>query len=609
MGAGKHFVDLGGFRASTQQICDPADRFGRLVRGGGRTADTHDRSPCGVDRRGDQRADVPPGVRARRRRLPRARRTRALRRSTCRGGPSPPASPPRCRPGPPSRRAASSSWPRTPAQYQATYGTPASRLRRATSTNSGETVTLNDGGGAIVDSVAYPDAAPWPATPDGAGPSLELVDAGADRTDDPRLGGVHGNPPARRRAPPTRCAVAGLGPRITDVSPSPTAPAANQPVTVTATVTGQTSAPTCATASTSTPSRRVTMTSSGGGTFTATIPGAAAGHLIRYRVAAANACATTLFPRVDDTVVYQGVVVPRAGSPARSRCSSGSSPTPTTTPHRQPDGRHRRARRAIAYNGTVIDNVDDEHQGPRARRRPQGELEVPHPRRATTFDMPGCWPTRSTSSPCRPTGATSRTAGPSCPATPTSAPAWSTSSVPDPHPAQRRRSRAYYNLPGLLRRHLARARGLRRQAVLQGRDQRLRREPTAANVQFSKKAPDDDRLRPVAALLNGVALTGTAQRDYLLGNADIPRADQLRGGHRDHRPRRLVVEELLRPPGPRDRSLVDHPLGPRPHARQRLLRRQQQVRHAGRARRQDQNDADDATCSPCPSGATCTSAG
>ena len=52
------------------------------------------------------------------------------------------------------------------------------------------------------------------------------------------------------------------------------------------------------------------MTDSGGDTFTATIPGAAAGHLIRYRVEATNAVATSRSPRVDDTIVYRGVVVP-----------------------------------------------------------------------------------------------------------------------------------------------------------------------------------------------------------------------------------------------------------------------------------------------------------
>ena len=42
------------------------------------------------------------------------------------------------------------------------------------------------------------------------------------------------------------------------------------------------------------------------------------------------------------------------------------------------------------------------------------------------------------------------------------------------------------------------------------------------NVQFSKKAPDETDFAPIAAFVNGVRLTGTAQRNYLLGNADLP---------------------------------------------------------------------------------------
>ena len=43
------------------------------------------------------------------------------------------------------------------------------------------------------------------------------------------------------------------------------------------------------------------------------------------------------------------------------------------------------------------------------------------------------------------------------------------------------------------------------------------------NVQFSKKDPDDTNFAPIAAFVNGVRLTGTAQRNYLLANADLPR--------------------------------------------------------------------------------------
>ena len=76
----------------------------------------------------------------------------------------------------------------------------------------------------------------------------------------------------------------GLGPRITNVAVSPTAPAANQPVTVTATITGQTSAVLRYRIDFNA-EQTLTMTTTAAPTrYTATIPGAAAGHLIRYRV-------------------------------------------------------------------------------------------------------------------------------------------------------------------------------------------------------------------------------------------------------------------------------------------------------------------------------------
>ena len=48
--------------------------------------------------------------------------------------------------------------------------------------NGGETVTLSDDLSVVVDSVSYKDAPPWPAAPDGDGPSLELVNPGFDNT-------------------------------------------------------------------------------------------------------------------------------------------------------------------------------------------------------------------------------------------------------------------------------------------------------------------------------------------------------------------------------------------------------------------------------------------
>jgi hypothetical protein len=48
--------------------------------------------------------------------------------------------------------------------------------------NDGEAVTLCHSSGQAIDTVTYDDAEPWPTTPDGSGPSLELIDANSDNT-------------------------------------------------------------------------------------------------------------------------------------------------------------------------------------------------------------------------------------------------------------------------------------------------------------------------------------------------------------------------------------------------------------------------------------------
>jgi len=50
-------------------------------------------------------------------------------------------------------------------------------------TNSGETITLLDFTAGVADEVAYSDNAPWPTSPDGSCPSLELIDTNADNND------------------------------------------------------------------------------------------------------------------------------------------------------------------------------------------------------------------------------------------------------------------------------------------------------------------------------------------------------------------------------------------------------------------------------------------
>ncbi|MEZ4984022.1 MAG: hypothetical protein R2795_03115 [Saprospiraceae bacterium] len=49
--------------------------------------------------------------------------------------------------------------------------------------NGGETLTLTDADGNIVDEVTFDDSFPWPTSPDGFGASLVLCDPNADNND------------------------------------------------------------------------------------------------------------------------------------------------------------------------------------------------------------------------------------------------------------------------------------------------------------------------------------------------------------------------------------------------------------------------------------------
>ena len=62
------------------------------------------------------------------------------------------------------------------ARFQTTYGFAPAAVYTGNLSNSGETVTVRDAAATTIDSVSFLDVDPWPVTPDGLGPSLELID-------------------------------------------------------------------------------------------------------------------------------------------------------------------------------------------------------------------------------------------------------------------------------------------------------------------------------------------------------------------------------------------------------------------------------------------------
>ena len=305
---------------------------------------------------------------------------------------------------------------------------------------------------------------------------------------------------------------------MTNVVAAPAPPVANQPVTVTATITGQTSAVLRYRVDFNA-EQTVTMTPSGTDTYSATIPGAAAGDLIRYRVQATNANATTLSPRVDDTIVYRGLVVPHGIS----------SPVPVIEWFIADADYNLMVQNpleeivrfgAIAYNGQVIDNVEMNIKGHASRQNPKVSWKFHTPQGydlsmpgllidpVDEFDLQADWADKAHGRAILSWDAFQR-AG----------------TVPDhqmfPVRAQRNGAfQALYNLQDTYD-------GTWRERWGYDDDQFYEAETSAfstrpIDVQFSKKSPDKTDFAPIAAFVNGVRLTGNAQRDYLLANADLP---------------------------------------------------------------------------------------
>jgi hypothetical protein len=202
---------------------------------------------------------------------------------------------------------------RSPVQATTTYGIPVSSSYGGNLNNSGETVTVVDAGGDEVDSVTYSDAAPWPLTPDGDGPSLERRGPELDGHDDASWGASEA--PAGHTAgaansigpllapsidaldlpspalPDGPLIVSVLSPEATEVSlevvvdhdPASTVPAVDDGVGADA--------------------------AAGDGRFTAALPAQPEGSLLRVRASASAGGPASTVPTAGDSQQYRGVVV------------------------------------------------------------------------------------------------------------------------------------------------------------------------------------------------------------------------------------------------------------------------------------------------------------
>ena len=199
------------------------------------------------------------------------------------------------------------------ASFTTLYGFAPDAIYTGKLSNSGEAVTLVDTAGQVVDTVSYLDTAPWPATADGTGPSLEVRGLWFDNTDPANWGPstVSGGTPKAVNsldgtAPP---------PKIVDLATSPAKPAPGEAVTVTARLpVGSVATLTSAVmfdAPITVPvlDDAASPGGAGDGVYAATLAGQAAGLLVRYRIDATLGTTAYSLPASDDASHYTGYTV------------------------------------------------------------------------------------------------------------------------------------------------------------------------------------------------------------------------------------------------------------------------------------------------------------
>lgn len=266
--------------------------------------------------------------------------------------------------------------------YQATYGEPADFAFVGGLSSTSDNLLLSDAGGTLVDQVNYTVGVNgWPSAT--TGPSMELVDPFSDNNVASSWGPstvVNGTPGARNsidNVPQLQ---------ISDLAASTTTPSPNTALTVSV----RTS-----------PSATVTLTykvmhgadvtvpmaddaaspgGAGDGVFAASVPGAGAGELIRYRASATQGGQSASLPPAGATRAYEGVVVTHPGRNAQLPVFEWFIPQATfddmLANHRCDDVS---VLTTIAYQGQVLDGVSTRIKGHHSCNDPEVKwaMELP----------------------------------------------------------------------------------------------------------------------------------------------------------------------------------------------------------------------------------------
>ncbi len=264
-----------------------------------------------------------------------------------------------------------------PARTLTTYGVAAAGQYAGGLKNGGETLEVLDAANNVIDVVDYDDNAPWPKTPDGLGPSLELIDPTLDN-DDWLNWAASTSAAGHTAGQANSVANSGLGPRITNLTgpASPINP--GQPSLVTADIDDATSV-TLEYRIDWLATQTVAMVAVGA-SYQATIPGQSAGDVVRYRVLASNAASTSAVPRVDDSIVYEGVFV--ADTPVASQLPVLDWRIPQAAYDRLVNDpfSEQFETAVLVYDNVVYDNVQMRVRGSNSRNAPKVSFKVEMPK-------------------------------------------------------------------------------------------------------------------------------------------------------------------------------------------------------------------------------------
>lgn len=197
------------------------------------------------------------------------------------------------------------------ARTLATYGVTTIGTYTGKLDNGGERVTLVDGSTQVVNSLEYDDVSPWPTSPDGGGPSLELKDPQLDNSLAASWGASLDAPTPGQENSYLNISLPG----ITTVSDPNSVQAANS-VNITAHITDANSVSLVYKINFDS-DVTIPMFDDGAhndsaandGIYGASIPGQVVSTLVRFKISAVNNDGTQTSPSIDDSQNYHGYMV------------------------------------------------------------------------------------------------------------------------------------------------------------------------------------------------------------------------------------------------------------------------------------------------------------